>query len=87
VPFSQSFNEDEITISSQSFFEWRNNFYEYDNYTNETTDATDNVTTIVKTVEQIKQNSMGFSKGLELLTNFANADSKQMVFFYFREIK
>ena len=37
--------------------------------------------------EQIKQNSMGFSQGLELLTNFDNADSKQMVFFYFREIK
>ena len=55
--------------------------------TNETKDTTGNVTTIVKTVEQIKQNSMGFSKGLELLTNFDNADSKQMVFFYFREIK
>ena len=54
---------------------------------NETTDATDNVTTIVKTVEQIKQNSMGFSQGLELLTNFDSADSRQMVFFYFREIK
>ena len=38
-------------------------------------------------MEQIKQNSMGFSQGLELLTNFDNADSKQMVFFYFREIK
>jgi hypothetical protein len=43
--------------------------------------------TIVQTVEQIKQNSLGFSKGLELLTNFDQADSKKMVFIYFREMK
>jgi hypothetical protein len=43
--------------------------------------------TIVQTVEQIKQNSVGFSKGLELLTNFDQADGKKMVFIYFREMK
>ena len=54
--------------------------------TKESKDSTNNVKTIVETVEQIKQNSVGFSQGLELLTNFDNADSKRMVFIYFREI-
>jgi hypothetical protein len=43
--------------------------------------------TIVQTVEQIKQNSVGFSKGLQLLTNFDQSDGKKMVFIYFREMK
>ena len=55
--------------------------------TKETKDSTNNVKTIVETVEQIKQNSVGFSQGLELLTNFDNADSLRMVFIYIREIK
>jgi len=55
--------------------------------TKETKDSTNNVKTIVETVEQIKQNSMGFSIGLELLTNFDNADSLRMVFIYIRELK
>ena len=55
--------------------------------TKETKDSTNNVKTIVETVEQIKQNSVGFSQGLELLTNFDNADSLRMVFIYFRELK
>jgi len=42
---------------------------------------------LVETVELIKQNSIGFSKGLELLTNFDNADSLRMVFIYIRELK
>jgi hypothetical protein len=54
--------------------------------TKETKDSTNNVKTIVETVEQIKQNSVGFSQGLELLTNFDNADSLRMVFIYIREI-
>jgi len=54
--------------------------------TKETKDSSNNVKTIVETVEQIKQNSVGFSQGLELLTNFDNVDSKRMVFIYFREI-
>lgn len=55
--------------------------------TKETKDSTNNVKTIVETVEQIKQNSVGFSQGLELLTNFDNADSLSMVFIYIRELK
>jgi hypothetical protein len=54
--------------------------------TKETKDSTNNVKTIVETVEQIKQNSSGFSQGLELLTNFDNADGKRGVFIYIREI-
>jgi hypothetical protein len=46
-----------------------------------------NVNTIVETVEQIKQNSAGFSQGLELLTNFDNSDNSRMVYIYIREIK
>lgn len=55
--------------------------------TKETKDSTNNVKTIVETIEQIKQNSVGFSQGLELLTNFDNADSLRMVFIYIRELK
>ena len=55
--------------------------------TKETKDSTNNVKTIVETVEQIKQNSVGFSQGLELLTNFDNADSLRMIFIYIRELK
>lgn len=47
----------------------------------------DSTSTLVETVESIKQNSMGFTQGLELLTNFENADSTRMVFMYYREIK
>jgi len=47
----------------------------------------DSTSTLVETVEIIKQNSMGFTQGLELLTNFENADSKRMVWIYYREIK
>lgn len=55
--------------------------------TKETKDSTNKTTTIVETVEQIKQNSMGFSQGLELLTNFDNSDALRMVFIYAREMK
>jgi transposase len=47
----------------------------------------DSNNTIVETIESIKQNAMGFTQGLELLTNFDNADGNRMVFIYFREIK
>jgi len=54
-----------------------------------TTDQTskDSTSTIVETIESIKQNSTGFTQGLELLCNFDNADNKRAVFIYFREIK
>ena len=55
--------------------------------TKESKDSTNNITTIVETVEQIKQNSVGFSQGLELLTNFDNPNSLRMVFIYIRELK
>jgi len=54
--------------------------------TKETKDSTNRTTTVVETVEQIKQNSMGFSQGLELLTNFDNSDELRMVFIYAREM-
>lgn len=55
--------------------------------TKEIKDPSDNVTTIVETVEQIKQNSLGFSKGLELVTNFETSNNLNMVFIYLRELK
>ncbi len=55
--------------------------------TKETKDSSNKTSTIVETVEQIKQNSMGFSQGLELLTNFDNSDALRMVFIYAREVK
>ena len=55
--------------------------------TKETKDSINNITTIIETVEQIKQNSVGFSQGLELLTNFDNSDSLRVVFIYCRELK
>lgn len=39
-----------------------------------------------ETVEQIKQNSVGFSQGMELLSNFENTDGKKIVYIYIREI-
>ena len=54
--------------------------------TTETKDASNNTNTIVETVEQIKQNSTGFTQGLELLTNFDHSDNKRMVFVFAREL-
>jgi 6-pyruvoyl-tetrahydropterin synthase len=54
--------------------------------TKETQDSTNNVTTIVETVEEIKQNSVGFSQGLELITNINDSDGLKMVFIYIREL-
>lgn len=55
--------------------------------TNETKDSTNSIKTITETVEQIKQNSVGFSKGLELLTNFDKSNGLIMLFIYIRELK
>jgi SepF-like predicted cell division protein (DUF552 family) len=54
--------------------------------TTEIKDASDNTTTVIESVESIKQNSAGFVKGLELLSNFENGDGKRMVFIYSREL-
>lgn len=55
--------------------------------TTETTDTTANTQTIVETVETIKENSSGFTQGMELLTTFDNADGLRRVFVYCREMK
>lgn len=55
--------------------------------TKETKDSTNNVKTIIETVEKIKQNSVGFSQGLELLSNFDNTDSPRTIFVYIIELK
>jgi hypothetical protein len=54
-----------------------------------TTETTENnqIKSVTESIEQIKQNSTGFSQGLELLTNFENSDSKKMVYVYMREVK
>ena len=54
--------------------------------TTETTEGGQSKVT-TESLEQIKQNSMGFSQGLELLSNFENADGNKMVYIYMREIK
>lgn len=41
----------------------------------------------VKTIELIREDSMGFTRGLELLTNFDNEDGTLMAFIYFRSLK
>lgn len=55
--------------------------------TKEIKDTENNVSSISETIEHIKQNSIGFSQGLELLTNFDDPDFKRIVYIYFREIK
>lgn len=43
-------------------------------------------TTLVEAIESIKQNSSGFTQGLELLSNFDSADGKKLVLIYMREV-
>lgn len=50
-------------------------------------DSLNRTETITQSVESIKQNSMGFTQGLQLLTNFENADTNRMVFIFYRAIK
>ena len=45
-----------------------------------------NGTSTVETIEAIRDNAMGFVKGLELLTNFDTDEDKRMVFIYYREL-
>jgi hypothetical protein len=42
---------------------------------------------LTETIESIKQNSIGFSQGLELLSNFDNAGNNRTIFIYIKEIK
>lgn len=47
----------------------------------------DSTSVLVETIESIKQNAMGFTRGLELLTNFDNSDGTRKVFVFMRELK
>lgn len=56
--------------------------------TKETKDSSKkNLSTITETVESIKQNAVGFSKGLEFLINFESNDKQKMIFVYIRDMK
>lgn len=55
-------------------------------HTKETTDSTSNTHTIVETVETIKENSSGFTQGMEMLTTFDNSDGRRRAFVYCREM-
>jgi len=54
--------------------------------TTETKDSTSTKST-VEMIESIRENSVGFVQGMELLTNFDAEEGKRMVFIYFREMK
>lgn len=54
--------------------------------TKEIKDEKNDITIIMESVEEIRQNSIGFSQGLELLSNFGNTDNSKMIFIYIREI-
>lgn len=43
--------------------------------------------TSIETIEVIRQNSIGFVKAMELLTNFDIEDGKRMVFIYYKELE
>jgi hypothetical protein len=53
----------------------------------ESTDSSNAMTTIVETIEQIKQNSVGFSQGLEFLSSLTSQDNLQTVFIYIRKLE
>ena len=53
--------------------------------TSEAKSATGSTST-VETIEAIRDNAMGFVRGLELLTNFDTDEDKRMVFVYYREL-
>lgn len=42
---------------------------------------------IIKTLETIRENSIGFVKSLELLTNFDIEEGKRMTFIFYKEIQ
>jgi len=55
--------------------------------TTETKDSTQHSQTIIESVETIKENSTGFSQGMEMMTNFDTSNNLRKVFVYCREIK
>ncbi|MEI7509600.1 MAG: hypothetical protein WCJ62_09070 [Flavobacterium sp.] len=46
-----------------------------------------NTKTTLETIETIRENSIGFVKAMELLTNFEIEDGKRILFIYFKELK
>ena len=54
--------------------------------TTETKDSTSTKST-VEMIESIRENSVGFVQGMELLTNFDTEEGTRMVFIYYREMK
>jgi hypothetical protein len=55
--------------------------------TKEIKDEKNDIATIVETVEQIKQNSVGFSQGLEFLTSLTSQDDLRTVYIYIRKLE
>jgi len=53
--------------------------------TEEKADSND-VKTTIQTIESIKENSVGFVNGLELLTNFDIEEGKRMLFIYYKKM-
>ncbi len=47
----------------------------------------DSVITKTEMQETLKESSVGFADGMELLTNFESNDGKQTVYIYYREVK
>jgi len=54
--------------------------------TTETKADSAEVQTTVETIERIKENSVGFVNGLELLTNFGIEEGNRMLFIYLKKI-
>lgn len=54
--------------------------------TTETKTDSSEVQTTVEAIEKIKENSVGFVKGLELLTNFYIEEGNRMLFIYIKKI-
>jgi len=46
-----------------------------------------NTKTTLETIETIRENSNGFVKAMELLTNFDIEDGKRIVFIYYKELE
>lgn len=46
-----------------------------------------NTKTTLETIETIRENSIGFVKAMELLTNFDIEEGKRMVFIYYNELE
>lgn len=49
--------------------------------------GSDDIKTTIETIESIKESSIGFVNGIELLSNFEIEDGKRMLFIYFKELK